>query len=109
MRTPAGANSLHTDFDLMRSVANATDSRNDEIRSMLHAFIGEMSSVPPAVWGGSPPPVSRMWWIAGTQSRCGSIRSCTRSPKPFGTTRPCCGRPATTTPTTSPQPAETFD
>ena len=52
MRTPAGANSLHTDFDLMRSVANATDSRNDEIRAMLHAFIGQMSSVPPSVWGG---------------------------------------------------------
>ena len=52
MRTQAGANSLRTDFDLMRSVANTTDSRNDEIRAMLHAFIGQMSSVPRSVWGG---------------------------------------------------------
>ncbi|MGA7053718.1 MAG: WXG100 family type VII secretion target [Mycobacterium sp.] len=52
MRTPADANSLRTDFDLMRSVASTTDSRNDEIRVMLQAFIGRMSSVPPSVWGG---------------------------------------------------------
>jgi WXG100 family type VII secretion target len=52
MRTPAGSNSLRTDFDLMHSVASTTDSRNDEIRSMLQAFIGQMSSVPPSVWGG---------------------------------------------------------
>jgi WXG100 family type VII secretion target len=52
MRTPAGGNSLRTDFDLMRSVASTTDSRNDEIRSMLQTFIGQMSSVPPSVWGG---------------------------------------------------------
>lgn len=52
MRAPAGTNSLRTDFDLMRSVASSTDSRNDEIRAMLRAFIGQMSSVPPSVWGG---------------------------------------------------------
>ncbi len=52
MRTPAGSNSLRTDFDLMRSVASTTDSRNDEIRAMLQTFIGQMSSVPPSVWGG---------------------------------------------------------
>jgi len=52
MSTPAGADSLRTDFDLMRSVASTTDNRNEEIRAMLHAFIGRMSSVPPSVWGG---------------------------------------------------------
>lgn len=45
-------NALSTDFDLMRSVANTTDARNDEIRAMLRAFIGRMSGVPPSVWGG---------------------------------------------------------
>ena len=45
-------NTLSTDFDLMRSVANTTDARNDEIRGMLQAFIGRMSGVPPSVWGG---------------------------------------------------------
>lgn len=48
----AAPNALGTDFDLMRSVAGATDARNDEIRAMLQAFIGRMSSVPPSVWGG---------------------------------------------------------
>ncbi len=52
MSTPVGANALGTDFDLMRSVAAATDTRNDEIRAMLQAFIGRMSGVPPSVWGG---------------------------------------------------------
>jgi len=45
-------NTLSTDFDLMRSVANTMDTRNDEIRAMLQAFIGRMSGVPPSVWGG---------------------------------------------------------
>jgi len=49
MATP---NTLSTDFDLMRSVAATTDARNEEIRAMLQAFIGRMSSVPPSVWGG---------------------------------------------------------
>ena len=44
--------SLNTDFDLMTSVAAATDARNEEIRAMLQTFIGRMSSVPPSVWGG---------------------------------------------------------
>ena len=43
---------LSTDFDLMRSVAAATDSRNEEIRSLLHGFISRMDAVPPSVWGG---------------------------------------------------------
>src|SRR5690349_18219933 len=43
---------LSTDFDLMRSVAATTDARNEEIRTMLQAFIGRMSGVPPSVWGG---------------------------------------------------------
>ena len=49
MGTP---NTLTTDFDLMRSVAGMTDARNEEIRAMLQAFIGRMSSVPQSVWGG---------------------------------------------------------
>jgi WXG100 family type VII secretion target len=49
---PAGGNTLSTDFDLMRSVAATTDTRNEEIRAMLQAFIGRMNSVPPSVWGG---------------------------------------------------------
>ncbi|ULE33785.1 WXG100 family type VII secretion target [Mycobacterium sp. IDR2000157661] len=44
--------SLNTDFDLMTSVASTTDARNEEIRAMLQAFIGRMSTVPPSVWGG---------------------------------------------------------
>jgi WXG100 family type VII secretion target len=50
---PAGGNTLSTDFDLMRSVAATTDTRNEEIRAMLQAFIGRTSSVPPSVWGGA--------------------------------------------------------
>ena len=46
------SNTLSADFDLMRSAAATTDSRNEEIRAMLQAFIGGMSSVPPSVWGG---------------------------------------------------------
>jgi WXG100 family type VII secretion target len=49
MGTP---NTLSADFDLMRSVAGTTDARNEEIRVMLQAFIGRMSSVPQSVWGG---------------------------------------------------------
>lgn len=52
MSTPTGANTLSTDFDLMRSVAGTTDTRNEEIRAMLQAFIGRMTSVPASVWGG---------------------------------------------------------
>jgi WXG100 family type VII secretion target len=52
MSTPTGANTLSTDFDLMRSVAAMTDTRNEEIHALLQAFIGRMSSVPPSVWGG---------------------------------------------------------
>lgn len=48
----SGMSSLNTDFDLMRSVAATTDSRNEEIRAMLQAFIGRMGAVPPSVWGG---------------------------------------------------------
>lgn len=52
MTPPTGANTLSTDFELMRSVAAATDARNEELRTMLRAFIGRMSGVPPSVWGG---------------------------------------------------------
>lgn len=47
-----GTNTLNSDFDLMRSVAAATDARNEEIRAMLQSFIGRISSVPSSVWGG---------------------------------------------------------
>ena len=50
--TPTGGNALSTDFDLMRSVAAAIDTRNEEIRAALQAFIGRMSDVPSTVWGG---------------------------------------------------------
>jgi WXG100 family type VII secretion target len=49
---PANGNALSTDFDLMRSVAAAIDTRNEEIRATLQAFIGRMSGVPQSVWGG---------------------------------------------------------
>ena len=51
MTTPAGG-SLNTDFELMTAVAGQIDARNEEIRAMLQSFIGQMSSVPPSVWGG---------------------------------------------------------
>jgi WXG100 family type VII secretion target len=51
--TTAGGGSLNTDFDLMRDIAAKTDGRNDEIRALLHSFIGRMTSVPPLVWGGN--------------------------------------------------------
>jgi WXG100 family type VII secretion target len=51
--TSAGGNTLSTDFDLMRSVAAAIDTHNEEIRTTLQAFIGRMSSVPSSVWGGA--------------------------------------------------------
>lgn len=53
MSTPAAGNTLSTDFDLMRSVAGVIETRNEEIRTTLQAFIGRMSSVPPSVWGGA--------------------------------------------------------
>ena len=48
----ANSDTLSTDVDLMRSVALTTDSRNEELRAMLQAFIGRMGAVPPSVWGG---------------------------------------------------------
>jgi WXG100 family type VII secretion target len=53
MSAPAGGHTLSTDFELMRSVAATIDNRNEEIRTMLQAFIGRMSSVPASVWGGA--------------------------------------------------------
>jgi WXG100 family type VII secretion target len=43
---------LSADFELMRSVAGTTDTRNEEIRAMLQAFIARMGAVPASVWGG---------------------------------------------------------
>ena len=43
---------LNTDLGLMSSVAAKMDDRNGETAAMLRTFIGQMSSVPPSVWGG---------------------------------------------------------
>jgi WXG100 family type VII secretion target len=51
--TNTHANTLSADFDMMHSAAATTDTRNEEIRAMLQAFIGRMSSVPSSVWGGA--------------------------------------------------------
>ncbi|MGB3486457.1 MAG: WXG100 family type VII secretion target [Mycobacterium sp.] len=45
--------SLSTDLSLMRSVADTTDARCAEIRTLLHGCIGKLSAVPPSVWGGA--------------------------------------------------------
>ena len=51
VNTP-GSGALNTDFDLMNTVAGQIDARNEEVRAMLGNFIGQMTSVPPSVWGG---------------------------------------------------------
>jgi WXG100 family type VII secretion target len=51
MNTPSSG-ALNTDFDLMNTVAGQIDARNEEVRAMLANFIGQMTSVPPSVWGG---------------------------------------------------------
>ena len=51
MTTPTSG-ALSTDFALMSTVASHLDSRNEEVRTMLRAFIGQMTSVPSTVWGG---------------------------------------------------------
>jgi WXG100 family type VII secretion target len=53
MTTPTSHTALATDFTLMQTVATATDARAAEIRALLGAFIGRMTSVPPSVWQGS--------------------------------------------------------
>lgn len=52
MTTPASG-ALTTDFEMMTAVAGRIDVRNDELRSMLRAFMGRMTGVPTAVWGGA--------------------------------------------------------
>jgi WXG100 family type VII secretion target len=44
---------LNADFGLMTAVATKIDGRNEETRAMLRTFIGQMTSVPPSVWGGA--------------------------------------------------------
>ncbi|MGB8404510.1 MAG: WXG100 family type VII secretion target [Mycobacterium sp.] len=44
---------LTTDLDLMAAVAGKVDARNEEIRAMLAGFIGQMTAIPPGVWGGA--------------------------------------------------------
>lgn len=51
--TNPGGGALTTDFDVMSAVAGRIDARNEEVRAMLGSFIGQMSSVPPSVWGGA--------------------------------------------------------
>ena len=51
MTNPTGG-ALNTDLDLMTAVAGRIDTRNEEVRAMLGAFMGQMTSVPPSVWGG---------------------------------------------------------
>lgn len=53
MTTPAAQGALNTDLALMQSVATATDTRSAEIRTLLQAFIGRMTAVPPSVWSGT--------------------------------------------------------
>lgn len=48
----AAPSTLSTDLDLMRAVAGITDTRNEEIRALLHAFVARMNGVPPSAWGG---------------------------------------------------------
>lgn len=51
-REGGDVSTLSTDFEVMRAVAAATDTRNEEIRATLQAFIGRMRGVPAAVWAG---------------------------------------------------------
>lgn len=51
MTTPASG-ALNTDFEMMAAVGAKIDARNEEVRAMLRAFIGQMTSVPSTVWGG---------------------------------------------------------
>ncbi len=51
MTTPTNG-ALNTDFEVMSAVAGQIDLRNDELRAMLRAFIGQMTTLPPSVWGG---------------------------------------------------------
>jgi WXG100 family type VII secretion target len=44
---------LNTDFGLMSTVAAKIDGCNEETGAMLRTFIGQMSTVPPSVWGGA--------------------------------------------------------
>ena len=106
MSTTAGANTLSTDFDLMRSVAGTPDPRNEEIRAMLQTFIGRMNSVPPSVWGGL---AAARFKDVVDRWNTESLRlhhALHTSPRPFGTTKLRCGRPARTMHTTSPPSAE---
>lgn len=52
MTTPTGG-ALTTDFEMMTAIAARIDGRNDELRSMLRTFMGQMTSVPTGVWGGT--------------------------------------------------------
>lgn len=51
--TAMTSNALNTDFAMMSTVAGKIDGRNEEVRAMLQTFIGQMTNVPPSVWGGA--------------------------------------------------------
>lgn len=53
MTPPAPSSALSTDFALMQSAAQATETRCAEIRTLLQSCIGRLSAVPPSVWGGA--------------------------------------------------------
>lgn len=50
---PMTSGALNTDFGLMSTVAGKIDGCNEETGAMLRTFIGQMSTVPPSVWGGA--------------------------------------------------------
>lgn len=51
--TAPESGTLTTDFDLMTGIADKVEVRNEEIRVMLGNFIGQMTAIPPTVWGGA--------------------------------------------------------
>ncbi len=53
MTTPETRDNLSTDFTLMANAAAATETRGDEVRTLLRGFIGQMTAVPPTVWSGA--------------------------------------------------------
>ncbi|MDH6244720.1 WXG100 family type VII secretion target [Mycobacterium sp. OTB74] len=51
--TAPESGALNADFDQMAGVSTKIDGRNEEIRAMLGSFIGQMTAIPPTVWGGA--------------------------------------------------------
>lgn len=51
--TDSATGALTTDLDMMTAVAARIDTGNEELRALLGAFMGRMTTVPSAVWGGA--------------------------------------------------------